>query len=117
MKNICAFVMFLLIFFTSFFITQQVGAADVWAYATGNLTDKYEAYVVTESIRWNKSYTAMTCAVKCMRDGQLEKIVFWTFDRYSGDWRYRTSEMRKGITGLVSTSSWAENVFNVCLHH
>lgn len=100
----------------SLFTTPQVHAQDVWAYSAHDNWDNYEAYVVTDSIQWNKNYTVLTCAVKNVDPSGHVKTVFWTFDRLSGEWRYKTSYMH-GHTNRVTNGSWSDEVLKVCMNN
>lgn len=56
-----------------------------------------------------------------VKDGSVQKVVFWNFDRLSDEWRYQTSTMQKpnssGHTNRVYPNSWGAYILKICIDY
>ena len=120
-KYLSYLAVFFIYCFSLWLFPQSAEATDIWAYTAAPQDGNYQAYVVSESIQWNNDYSKITCAVKQVKDGSVQKVVFWNFDRLSDEWRYQTSTMQKpnsfGHTNRVYPNSWGAYILKICIDY
>ena len=84
-------------------VNEKVFAYDdyIGVYHTG-----YNAYIMTETIRYNSSYpadaTKVSCTIKALGEGRTLYITYDYWKDYSNSWHYSNSQ---GYSGYVDSSA------------
>ena len=89
-------------------------AADVWVDHWN--AENVDIYVMDETLRNGTSETGryFKVSTKEVRNGQLQKIINWSFSQYKSDmWRYETSAMDGSHTTVVIPRN---GIFEFCMN-
>lgn len=106
-------IIFALLFTFTIIFANTCAAKDVWVEHWQS--ENIDVYVMDDTIRGdsNQNGRYFKVSTKKVRNGQLQKIVNWTFSQGSNDnWRYETESMRGSHTTIV----YNNKIFEFCMN-
>lgn len=91
------------------FSAATCAAKDVWVDRWNS--EGIDIYVMDDTIVGNDNKNYFSVSVKQVRNGRLDKVVIWKFDKH-GMWRYETSTMDGTHTTVVIPRN---KIFEFCM--
>ena len=107
-------IFFAVMFVVTLTLASTCAAQDVWVdhWSSENI----DIYAMDDTIRGDTKNGSryFKVSTKYVRNGQLQKVVNWTFSKYQTDmWRYETSTMDGSHTTVVMAKS---KLFEFCMN-
>lgn len=96
------------------FTMPNCSATDVWVSHWSS--ENVDIYVMDDTITSGTSGNGryFKVSTKKVKDGQLQQVINWTFEKYKSDmWRYETSTMKGNHTTVVIPRN---GVFEFCMN-
>ena len=107
-------IFFAVMFVVALTLANTCAAQDVWVEHWSS--ENIDIYAMDDTITSGTSATGkyFKVSTKFVRNGQLQKVVNWTFSKYQTDmWRYETSTMDGSHTTVVMAKN---KLFEFCMN-